>query len=146
MNEVEEKKTFKKMLIDYRDYDLKIKHYTWLIKDEEQKEYTIGGGLGDGQPKPTGFTECNAENQIIKKVDNIAYYNQQISILQAEKEFIESMIDTLPYNHQQYIKSRYYFGYSIKQVADNVNIDEKSMANTLQSIIDKLENKYKKLI
>lgn len=42
----EEKKTFKKMLIGYRDYDLKIKHYKWLIAYEEQKDYTIRRRFG----------------------------------------------------------------------------------------------------
>lgn len=93
-----------------------------------------------------GFMVCNAENQVAKKIDDENWYKYLISILDADINLIDSMISTLSFTHQQYIKNRFILGYSIKQVADIANVDEKSMGNTLQSITDKLENKYKKLI
>lgn len=119
---------------------------------KNKKIIQYGGGLGDGQPKPTGFMVCNAENQVIKKVDNLNYYNRQINLLQKEKEFVESLINTLSYTHKQYIIKRYCDGLSIKQVADFAQetenrgvVDEENMKKTIQSITDKLENKYNEL-
>lgn len=53
MEEVEEKKTFKKMLENYNDYHVQINKCKRKLIEIQNREYSIGGGLGDGQPKPT---------------------------------------------------------------------------------------------
>lgn len=145
MEEVEKVKTFKDMLLEYTDYKAQIKLKELNIRTLEKMEIGCGGGLGDGQPKPTGYMESTLENKVIRKLDNISRLKADKSELEAKVEMIDSIIDTLSATHREYIRLRFKEKWEIAQVADHCNIEKDSMKVTLQSITDKLENKYKKL-
>lgn len=141
-----EKRTFREELEGYLDTIAEIDSIELRIKKIEKEEAPISGSnfVVNGDIKPTGYMNNNAERYIVKKDDRIKKLELEREELKAKVKLIDSAINTLNSYHKRLIELRYKFNLSLVAIATDTERGEESICRTINKCIEKMTQKWEK--
>lgn len=139
-------KTFKEELEGYLDTIAEIDSIELRIKKIEKEDAPISGSnfAVNGDIRPAGYMNNNAENYIIKKNNRIKKLELEREELKAKVKLIDSAINTLNSYHKRLIELRYKFNLSLAAISTDTERSEESICRTLNKCIEKMTKKWEK--
>lgn len=100
----------------------------------------VGGFSGN-------FTGSSTENTVLKFENDriLQYWRREQEQAEAEKEFVEQIIDSLKQPEQNYFKLRYIYGHTVAKVAEECNVTTQHLYNAYSKTFNVLEESYRYL-
>ena len=135
----------KEMLENYMNYKAEIKAIEYKIKQIEKEDISIGSSsfFVNGDIKAKGYKSSIVENKAIKNVDRARLLEKQKEELQAKIDMIDSYISILKLNNRNVVIKFYIEKKGIKQIANEMDRTEKTIARILSESVKYLEKIYR---
>lgn len=135
----------REMLENYMNYKAEIKAIEYKIKQIEKEDISIGSSsfFVNGDIKAKGYKSSIVENKAIKNVDRVRLLEKQREELQAKIDMIDSYISILKLNNRNVVIKFYIEKKGIKQIANEMDRTEKTIARILSESVKYLEKIYR---
>lgn len=129
----------------YNEKKAEIKRLKYKIIKLENEEYNANTASYEVTGiKPKGYMQSGAENKVVKNMDKIRQYKNQIAELEAEIEFIDTALNTLKPADRRIVELRYKVGLEIKSIMSDTGYSKGGLEKCLRKSIEKLD-KFEKV-
>ena len=135
----------KEMLENYMNDKAEIKAIDYKINQIKKEDISIGSSnfFINGDIKAKGYKSSSIENKAIKNIDRVRLLEKQKEELQAKIDMLDSYISILKLNNRNVVIKFYIEKKGIKQIANEMDRTEKTIARILSKSVKYLEKIYR---